>query len=266
MIMTENIKKYVKAECPWRDTLLWHPSIDSTNREAKDLAKAGAAHGTVVLAGSQSAGKGRMGRSFSSPEGKGVYLSAILRPGCRPEQLMHLTCAVAVAVCDAIEQAAGIRPGIKWINDLVLEGKKLGGILTELAIDSRTGLADYAIVGIGINCCGSLEDFPAELRAIATSLQTVTGTAADPARVAAAIIEKLWEMELFTQKEQIMSRYKTSCITLGKEIQLLRAGQIRCGKAIDLDENGCLIVEFSDGKREIIGSGEASIRGMYGYI
>lgn len=262
--MENRIKQLIPAECPWRDTLLWYDQIDSTNAKAKMLAQAGATHGTCILAGSQSAGRGRMGRSFSSPEGMGVYLSLILRPNCPPEQLMHLTCAVAVAMCRAVEQTAGIRPGIKWINDLVIGKRKLGGILTELSI--QNGTVDYAIVGIGINCRQLEPDFPQELQSIATSLRLATGKEIEPAAMAAAMIRQLWQMELFTGKDKIMTAYKENCITLGQDVQLLRMDQIRYGKATDLDENGCLVVEFPDGSREAIGSGEASIRGMYGYI
>ena len=262
--MENKIKQLIPAECPWRDTLLWYDRIDSTNAKAKELACSGAAHGTCILAGSQSAGRGRIGRSFSSPEGMGVYLSLILRPNCPPEQLMHLTCAVAVAMCKAVEQAAGIRPGIKWINDLVIGKRKLGGILTELSI--QNGMVDYAIVGIGINCRQLEPDFPRELQSIATSLRLAAGKEIDIHVMAAAMIRQLWQLELFTGKEALMNAYKENCITLGQDVQLLQAGQIRYGKATDLDENGCLVVDFPDGSRETIGSGEASIRGMYGYV
>jgi len=264
--MKTEIQKNLCTECPWRDTLYWYDSIDSTNVKAKSLAQAGAPEGTVVLAGRQSAGRGRMGRSFSSPDGLGVYLSVILRPGCPPEQVLHLTCAVGVAMCNAMEAAAGIRPGIKWINDLVVKGKKLGGILTELSIDPVSGLVDYAIVGIGINCRQQAEDFPAELQDIATSLQMVTDKKIAISAVAATMINELWQLDVLGSKPQIMACYKEDCITLGKDIQLHRAGEIRYGNAVDLDENGCLIVKFSDGSCEAVGSGEASIRGMYGYV
>lgn len=264
--MKTKIQKYIPAECPWRDTLYWYSQIDSTNVKAKELAQTGAPEGTCVIAGFQSAGKGRMGRSFSSPEGMGMYLSVILRPGCTPDKLMHLTCAVAVAVCNAVEAAAGIRPGIKWINDLVLGKKKLGGILTELGINPVSGTVDYAIVGIGINCLQQAADFPAKLQDIATSLQMLTGKPISPAAVAGSLIHALWKLDLLGEKKECMAAYKENCITLGKDVQLHRAGEIRQANAVDLDENGCLIVEFPDGTRETVGSGEASIRGMFGYI
>ena len=178
---------------------------------------------------------------------------------------MHLTCAVAVAVCDGIEKVTGFRPGIKWINDLVAGKRKLGGILTELSIDPTTQLVDFAVVGIGINCFQKPSDFPPELREIAISLQTHTGKAPDLPLLSGAIIEELWNMDkiLLSQKEQIMLRYKNDCITLGQDVILLRGSEKRNGTALDLDSDGQLIVRFSDGKVEAVNSGEVSCRGLY---
>ena len=158
--MKEQILTYLPAECPWGDTLHWFHTITSTNDVAKEMAKNGAPQGTVVVAGQQSSGRGRMGRSFSSPAEKGVYLSVILRPNCPAQKLMTLTCAVGVAMCNAVEQVAGVRPKIKWINDLILENRKLGGILTELCAEQ--GIVTYAVVGVGINCDQAAQDFPPE--------------------------------------------------------------------------------------------------------
>jgi BirA family biotin operon repressor/biotin-[acetyl-CoA-carboxylase] ligase len=207
-----------------------------------------------------------MGRSFQSPSG-GVYLSVILRPACTPDKLMHLTCATAVAGCKAVEKACGISPDVKWTNDLVVGRKKLGGILTELALTGN-GLVDYAIVGIGINCCQKAEDFSPEIREIATSIQAVTSAACSVSKVTAALIEALWEMDkaLLTQKAEIMDTYRKKCITLGREISVLQGESVRHGTALDLDEDGGLLVRFTDGSEKIVASGEVSVRGMYGYL
>lgn len=252
---------------PWKDRLRYYPVIGSTNDHLKILARQGAPEGTAVLAGSQTAGHGRMGRSFHSPEGKGVYLSLLLRPGCEPKELMHLTCAVAVAMCDAVEKASGIRPGIKWTNDLVYGGKKLGGILTELGFTAQ-GMVDYAILGIGINCSHQPEDFPAELRGIAASVNMVGLRKTEPAELAAAMLEALHTMScrLLTEKEAMLARYREDCITLGQEISVVRPGSVRHGKAVALDAEGALVVAFSDGSVETVNAGEVSIRGMYGYV
>ena len=265
--MKETILQKIPTECPWRDTLYWYESLDSTNTHAKSLAREGVPHGTVVIAGNQTAGRGRMGRSFHSPAGTGIYLSVILRPQCPPSQLMHLTCAVAVAMCDAVEKVAGVRPGVKWINDLVLNEKKLGGILTELAIDPHTGLTDYAVVGIGINCCQQSKDFPPELQEIATSLLS-SGFHVSTATLAAEMITALHRMDaaLLTEKKQLMERYRADCITLGKDIAVHSSHCVRPGKALDVDEDGGLLVAFPDGTKETVSSGEVSVRGLYNYI
>lgn len=245
----------------------WYCTIDSTNTQAKKLAAAGAPHGTVLVAGHQQAGRGRMGRSFSSPEGSGMYLSVILRPNCTPDRLMHLTCAVAVAMCQAVEDVTALRPGIKWINDLVIGKRKLGGILTEMSISPGSGVVDYAIVGVGINCTQQQTDFPAQLQSIATSL-AMEGFCVSPAALTAAAIHRLWQMDqqLLEEKVRWMEKYKENCITLGQQIMLNRADQIRYGTAIDLDDDGALVVRFPDGCVETVSSGEASVRGMYGYV
>lgn len=264
--MKEIIRSYIQAECPWRDTLLWFPTIDSTNVQAMRLAADGAPHGTVLIAGHQTQGRGRLGRSFQSPQGSGVYLSVILRPDCPPEQLMHLTCAAGVAMMEAVETVSGIRPQMKWINDLVIGSKKLGGILTQMSVDK--GLVRYAVIGIGINCLQKEGDFPPEIAGLATSLSMAAKKSIKPEVLAAAMVEALHKMSLrlFSEKSQIMEAYKQNCITLDKDIQVLRPDAIRPGVAMDLDEDGGLLVRYPDGSQETVSSGEVSVRGMYGYV
>ena len=266
--MKELILPLLRESCLWQDSLLWFDSIDSTNTLAKELAAQGAPHGTVLIADHQTGGRGRRGRSFHSPAGTGIYMSLILRPGCAPAELMHLTCAAAVALCDAVEGSCGIRPGIKWTNDLVCRSRKLAGILTELGLSPK-GCVDYAIIGIGINCCQEESDFPEDIRTVAGSLHTVTGKEIHRERVAAAIIDALYRMDeiLLSNKDDILNRYRADCITLGKEISVVKAdGSVRHGTALDIDSEGALIVRFSDGTTEAVNSGEVSIRGMYGYV
>lgn len=266
--MKEQIIQNMKESCLWQDSLLWFDTIDSTNTRAKELAAQGAPHGTVLIADQQTGGRGRLGRSFHSPAGTGIYLSLILRPNCAPSDLMHLTCAVAVAACDAVEAVCGIRPGIKWTNDLVYGRKKLAGILTELGL-SPTGTVSYAVIGIGMNCGQGEADFPPELREMAGSLHSVTGAELDRAQVAAALLDALYRMDqaLLTDRSGIMDLYRKDCITLGKEISLVKAdGSVRHGTAMDIDEAGGLMVSFADGTQETVTSGEVSVRGMYGYV
>lgn len=251
---------------PWAEALIWHDSIDSTNNEAKRLAEKGAAHGTVILSSHQTNGRGRMGRNFHSPAKKGIYLSVILRPQCKPEELMHLTCAVAVAMCDAVEATCNFRPSVKWINDLILESKKLGGILTELSL-SGDGNVNYAVVGIGINCSQHKDDFPKELQDMAISLETYLEKPISQAQLAANMICSLEEMSqnLFTKKYTIMDTYRSDCVTIGKEVTVHTPSKNIQALAVDVDPEGGLVVRLSDGKMHTVQAGEVSVRGLYGY-
>jgi BirA family biotin operon repressor/biotin-[acetyl-CoA-carboxylase] ligase len=263
--MLSHIQQHL-ADHPWRSRIYWYDEIGSTNDLARQMAFDGCPSGTCILAGKQTSGHGRMGRSFSSPEGMGVYLSCILRPDCKPEQLMHLTCAAAVAAADAVRDAAGIDCGIKWTNDLVVGTKKLGGILTSLQIDPQTGLVTAAILGIGINCLQHGKDFPPEIRDIATSLSMHTERC-DPAALAGALIRRLHQMDAqLHEKKRILASYKARCVTLGKEVSWMAGETLHYGIALDLDENGGLILQLADGTIHTAAFGEVSIRGMYGYL
>jgi len=263
--MKQQILSLLPAECPTRDTLYWFDSTDSTNNQAKLLASAGAPAGTAVIADCQTSGRGRMGRSFVSDAGAGVYLSFILRPACSAAECMHLTCAVAVAACDAIESVCAVRPKIKWINDLILGNKKLGGILTELSLIPGTDRIDYAVVGIGINCNQQQEDFPDGLQNIATSLRAKTGKTFSRAALCASLIEKLSSLqENLICKEDYLEAYRRDCITLGKQVVLL-PDEVSA-TALAVDEEGALSVRLADGTVRRVISGEASVRGIGGYL
>ena len=243
-----------------QEMLLCYPTLVSTNDTAKELAVAGALGGTTVIADSQTGGRGRMGRSFHSPAGCGIYLSRILRPGCSPTQLMHLTCAVAVTVCDAIEKACGFRPGIKWVNDLIAHKRKLGGILTEMSLHTN-GNVNYCVIGIGINCAATA--MPAELSSIAISLEEALGHPVERDAVIVALMDSLSDMEdRLTDHQYWIRRYRADCVTLGNEIRVI-AQPPYFAKALDVDENGALVLSLPDGTEKIIAAGEVSIRGMY---
>ena len=259
--MLSVIRSYLPGH-PWREKIQYFDVLNSTNTYAKQLAADGAAEGTVIIAGHQTGGRGRLGRSFSSPAGMGIYLSVILRPDCRPEELMHLTCAAGVAAADAIG-----RPdvGIKWTNDLVLGKRKLGGILTELSIDPASGMVAWAVVGIGINCCQQPGDFPPEIRDMACSLEMEPR---DVPQLIAKLILALQQMRrrLLTHKAAIMVQFRRRCVTIGSQISILRGDEVRHGKALDVNADGGLIVAYDDGSVGTVTSGEVSIRGMYGYL
>jgi len=264
--MEKEIRNVLSPDYPWADRFHYFDTIDSTNNYLKRQALLGAPHGTVAMADCQTGGKGRLGRSFQSPGGVGIYLSMLLRPDCLQEQLMHLTCAVGTAMCDALEKSAGVRPCIKWTNDLVCGTRKISGILVELLNDAQGKLC--VVIGIGVNCCQQLTDFPLELRDRAGSLTMVTGREINRSKVAAAMMEALADMDknLLTGKETMLEQYRRDCVTLGKKISVVRGNEIRHGTALDIGEDGDLIVRFDDGHTEAVSSGEVSIRGMYGYV
>ena len=263
--MKTQILDYLPADFGWRENLIWFDTVDSTNTRAKSLAILGMPHGTVLIANRQTGGRGRMGRSFESPAGMGIYMSVILRPKCPQEALMHLTCAAAVAMCDAVEAAMGFRPGIKWTNDLVAGKRKIAGILTELVTMPKE---TAVILGIGINCCQGINDFAPELQSFAGSLAMSTGKTVDRAKVAAEMVLALQKMDesLLTGKEAMLSRYRADCVTIDKDISLQRGDELSYGHAFGVDDDGALLVGFPDGHTEAVNSGEVSIRGMYGYV
>lgn len=265
--LTNRIATLLPPEHPWGQKVIHLTTVDSTNSYAKKLAQQGASEGTVVIADGQTGGRGRLGRQFSSPAGQGLYFSLILRPDCPPTELMHLTCAVGLAASDAVSSAAGITPGIKWTNDLVLGNRKLGGILTELSIDPTSGLVSHAIIGIGINCTQETEDFSPQIRQIATSLH-LSGRDTETGALAAALIDSLYQMRqrLLSEKEPLMERFSRRCVTIGRNISILQGEQVRHGKALAIDREGALLVQLEDGRQDRIACGEVSIRGMYGYL
>lgn len=262
--MLSEIRKHLPGH-PWQDKIQYFDTLDSTNTYAKQLALQGAAAGTVIIAGHQTGGRGRLGRSFSSPAGMGIYMSVILRPDCRPEELMHLTCAAGLAACNAIEETLGIFPGIKWTNDLVLSRKKLGGILTELSVNPASGKVEWAVVGIGINCCQKAGQFPPEIQDIACSLGIEPGQTPPLSASLIAALENM-SRNLLAEKNHIMEAFSRRCITVGSEISILRGDEVQHATAIGIEENGGLLVQYPDGSKGVITSGEVSIRGMYGYL
>jgi len=176
--------------------------IDSTSTECKRRAMAGAAEGLVVLAEEQTGGRGRRGRGFQSPRGKGLYLSALFRPDLEPARVTDFTAWVAVAVCDGIEACCGVRPQIKWTNDIVMGGKKLVGILTELGIESETNALDYLVTGIGVNVNQEREDFLPEIQDMAVSLSQILGRPVRRAELAAQVALALDRMYAAYPKEK----------------------------------------------------------------
>lgn len=250
--------------------LLCQAEVDSTNTWAKRLALEGAEDGTVVVADCQTGGRGRLGRSFQSPAGKGVYLTALLRPSLAPEILLPVTALCAVAVCDAVEEVCSLRPGIKWTNDLVLGGRKLCGILTELSLEAETGQVQYLVLGIGVNVLHRPEDFSEDVAQVATSLAMELGHPVSRPALAAAEIRALDRLYGDLESGDLapwLEASRRDCVTLGHTVQILSPdGRRETVEALDVDEQFGLVVRRQDGTKDIIRSGEVSVRGMYGYV
>lgn len=239
--------------------------IDSTNSYLKREALLGAPHGTVAVARRQTAGRGRMGRSFVSPAGRGAYLSVLLRPALPPDKLMCATGMAAVAVCRAIETTCGAAPRIKWTNDLVLGGKKLCGILAELALGG--GDTPSLVIGAGVNVSHSREDFGPQVADIATSL-ALEGYQVPQAALLAAMIEELYRLsaDLGGDIGGWVEAYRRRCVNLGREVRLLWSEGQERATALDIDDRFGLVIRRQDGTVTTVRTGEVSVRGLYGYV
>lgn len=243
---------------------------DSTNSDCKRLAAKGAPDGTVVVANSQTAGRGRMKRAFQSPKDKGIYLSALLYPSLAPERLLSLTSLVGVCVCSAVERVCGVRPGLKWPNDPVLHGRKLCGILTELTMEGESGRVAYVVTGIGINVSQTPDDFSPDVAEMATSLAWELRKPVSRPAIAAALIEELdraYAALCGGDVSAYLERCRRDCVNIGRRVQLVTPdGRREEADAIGLDEQFGLIVRDAYGTERVIRAGEVSVRGLYGYV
>ena len=248
--------------------------LDSTNSHAKRLDEAASATGglpdlSVVLCDEQTGGKGRLGRSFVSAKGLGLYLSAVFKPVVPAAELSFATAVTAVAVRRAISRAAGLSPDIKWTNDLVVGGKKLCGILTELSVEGESGSVQHMIIGIGINVAYAADDFPPDISEFCTSL-SLQHASVNRAALAAAILDELSLMysegRFICDLAEYREEYRKHCITIGRDVSVVRGADVRRGKAVGLDDQFGLLIDYGDGTPVSVQSGEVSVRGLYGYI
>lgn len=237
-----------------------YPVISSTNTVLKQMAEDGAEEGTVLLAEEQTAGRGRMNRRFYSPPGTGLYISLLLRPKMPAAEAARLTVCAAVAVAEAVEELTGRRAGIKWVNDVLLDGKKVCGILTEGSVNMETGMLNYAVVGIGINITPPEGGFPQEIQEIAGAVceEVIPGFRS---RLAALLLDKL--MGLYEQfpEQDCYEAYKSRSCLLGKEISILSPGAEPVpATAVDILPDFSLLVRLKDGTVQALNSGEVSVR------
>ena len=260
MLTKEAILEHLTVVCPRLDCF---EMIDSTNSFLKREAVDGAPHGSTAVANCQSAGRGRLGRTFQSPADRGIYLSVLLRPNLPGDALLCATGMAAVAVSRAVERTSGAQVGIKWTNDLILNGKKLAGILAETVV---IGDEIALVIGVGVNVHHRREDFEGEVADIATSL-AMEGLAADRAALAAAMIEELYALgnALGGDVGEYLAQYRERCVTLGREVRLVWSEEQKRALALDIDEKFGLVVRCEDGALTTVRTGEVSVRGLYGY-
>jgi len=236
--------------------------VDSTNDEAAALAARGALDGTVVIADAQRRGRGRMGRSWASPGGVGIYLSIILRPAIQPHDAPSLTLLGAVAVAEAIEEVTGLAAGVKWPNDLIVRGRKVGGILGEVAAEVSS--LHYVVLGIGVNVNHTEESLGPEMRHIATSLRIEAGRSFDRTALIRSLCESLdrwYNCFLSEGPAPIIERLRRSCLTLGRQVVARSGDQQLCGLAVDLDHAGALLIRDADHQLHRLIAGDVTLTG-----
>ncbi|WP_026895573.1 biotin--[acetyl-CoA-carboxylase] ligase [Clostridiisalibacter paucivorans] len=243
-------------------------TVKSTNVKSKELAEEGALEGTVILSEEQIGGRGRLGRDWISPKGKGIWMSVILKPNIDPIHASKITQIAAAAVYDGIKNI-GLDPGIKWPNDIVLNEKKVCGILTEMS--GELNKINYIVVGIGINVNLNENDIPNEIKDKATSILIEKGSKEDRKKLVSNILNKfeiLYDEFIESGKlTETIDICREGSVLLGKEIRILSQGKEKDrAMAVDIDDNGQLIVEYRDKRREKLFSGEISIRGINGYF
>ena len=246
-----------EAVGPYPAPIHLHDTLESTNQTAKQLALEGAAHGTLVLAGHQTAGRGRKGRVFESPAGKGVYLSLVLRVSVPASEALAVTISAAVAVARAVKALCGLELGIKWVNDLYYQGKKVCGILTEAGTSVESGQLEWLVVGIGLNLTGTAADGPEELARVAGSLFPGGPAPVSRAALAGAIARELLAL---CPAFDCLEEYKARCFVPGHWVTVCTAAETYAARAVAIDDNGALLVEREGGRREALRHGEVSIR------
>ena len=259
ILSPQGIRKFLSPACQ-RLELTVLPTVSSTNAWLREQAAQGAPEGSAVIAGGQTAGRGRFGRSFFSPEETGVYLSVLLRPSCAPlPQVTRLTALAAVALCQAIEAVSGRSPEIKWVNDIFLDGKKVCGILSEASFSMETGTVDYAVLGVGMNVYPPAQGFPPELEQTAGWILD-TPLPDGKNRLAGEFLNRFWALWTEALPADAIREYRRRNLVIGKSLTVTLGNEARAAYALDIDEECRMVVRFEDESIQALSYGEVQIR------
>lgn len=249
----------------------YQENTDSTNADAIALAEQGAPHGTVVSADSQNAGRGRRGRSWQSPAGVAVYFTILLRPEFSPDKASMLTLVMALSAAEAVEEVTGLAAEIKWPNDIVVHGKKVCGILTEMSVKPGTGAIEYVVVGVGVNVNqAEREAFSPEFRECATSLLLEGDCEYSRKELLKKILERFEKnyetFEKAMSLQPLKASYQARLAGVGGKVRVLDPAGEYTGISHGINSAGELLVEREDETYVRVYAGEVSVRGLYGYV
>lgn len=259
ILSPQGIRRFLKPE--YRDLdLTVLPTAPSTNALVREKANQGRPEGCVIVACEQTAGRGRYGRQFFSPVDSGVYLSLLLRPTAySPQQATCLTAAAAAAMCQAIEAVTGQQPGIKWVNDIFLHGKKVCGILTEAAVGLETGTLNYMVLGAGVNLYPPAEGFPEEIQSIAGSVLERSCPEAKN-RLVGEFLNRFWDFYAHPECRTYLEDYRARSLAIGRNVTVLSAGKAVSAYAYGIDDDFRLLVRYENGDTEALSYGEIRIQ------
>lgn len=265
VLSREEIMSHMDTKWAGRN-VYFYEETDSTNTRAKAEGEMGGCHGALFVADQQNAGKGRRGRTWQSPAGSSIYMSVLLRPEFDPAEAPMLTLIMAYSAAMALKEEEEIQARIKWPNDLVLNKKKICGILTEMS--AEVDYINYVVIGIGINA--NTETFPEEIAGTATSLKIESGERVQRAGLIAAVMKKFEEYyEEFCRVGDLsflLDGYNQILVNLGREVCVLEPGAQYNAVALGINEKGELLVRREDGSVSHVFAGEVSVRGIYGYV
>ena len=257
LISAQSVRKFITAE---NIDIEYRDSVTSTNTLLKKMAENGEKEGYVLIAGEQTAGRGRLGRTFLSGNGSGVYLSILLRPDMKPSDSLLITTCAAVAVAKAIEKNTGKMTSIKWVNDIYMRDRKVCGILTEASFDLECGKLSYAVLGIGINMYFEENSVPEEISNIAGAVFDTKPDGDSVSRIIADVINIFFDEYRVLTGKHFLFDYCSRSYLDSKEINVIKFDSVREATALDIDDDFRLHVRYADGSEEYLSTGEVSTK------